>query len=348
MSDFNNWPSGCAPSEVGARVVANYLARERGGYHYSDACAWFGSLRFARETGDETGHAELIWSFNRYLGETSYYPKDGPTVDDRVGGIVPLEISIQTPDTARACLTNGLVPADAQYAELDRDIMSPRYWVDDMFMITSLQLQASRASGDPKYRDVSARAMLSYFQALKQPNGLFWHTRESHVHWGRGNGWVSVGLAEMLLDLPPGSQRDQVMTGYTSMMAALKAHQIPKGRPGAGLWRQVIDYEESWAETSASAMFTTAIATGVRNDWLSATEYGPVARAGWIAVVGELDESANLPSVCVGTGAAPPGSSASQRDFYLACRRSTGDLHGQAPVIWAATTFLRDFSALTR
>lgn len=348
MNDFENWPSGCAPSEVGSRVVTNYLARESGEYHYSDACAWFGSLRFTRVTADETRRKKLIASFDRYLGTTSYYPKDGPTVDDRVGGIVPLEISMQTPDTTRAYQTNGLVPADAQYAELDQDIMSPRYWVDDMFMITSLQLQASRASGDPKYRDVSARAMLSYFRALKQPNGLFWHTRESHVHWGRGNGWVSVGLAEMLLDLPAGSEREQVMAGYASMMAALKKYQIPKGRPGAGLWRQVLDFEESWAETSASAMFTTAIATGVKNGWLGAAEYAPVARAGWIAVVGELDENANLPSVCVGTGAAPPGSPTSQRDFYLACRRSKGDLHGQAPVIWAATTLLHDFSTLTR
>jgi rhamnogalacturonyl hydrolase YesR len=348
VSDFDDWPPGTLPSEVGARVVANYLARVRGEYHYSDACAWFGSLRFTRVIGDETRRSELISNFDRYLGKTSYYPTDGTTVDDRVGGIVPLEISIQTPDTTRAYQAIGLVPTDAQYAELDRDIMSPRYWVDDMFMITSLQLQASRASGDPKYRDLSARAMLSYFRVLQQPNGLFWHTRESHVHWGRGNGWVSVGLAEMLLDLPAGAEREQVMSGYTKMMAALKTYQVPRGRSGAGLWRQVIDYEDAWIETSASAMFTTAIATGVRNGWLDAAEYALVARAGWIAVVGELDENANLPSVCVGTGAAPVGSPTSQRDFYLACKRSTGDLHGQAPVIWAATTFLRDFPALTR
>jgi unsaturated rhamnogalacturonyl hydrolase len=343
VSAFEYWPANTSPSAVGARLVTNYLARTRETYHYSDACAWYGALAFTKVTSDETRRQTLIKNFAPFLGGTTYYPATGTTVDDRVGGIVPLEIFIQTEDSTRPYEATGLKPADDQYGELDANIMSSRYWVDDMFMITSLQLQASRASGDAKYRDLSARAMLSYFTALQQSNGLFWHTRDSHVHWCRGNGWVAVGMAEMLLDLPAGTTRDQVLAGYRRMMAALKAAQIPAGQTDAGLWRQVLDHEESWAETSGSSMFTYSIATGVRNGWLDAAEYAPVARAGWLAVVGELDASANLTNVCVGTGAAPAGTAESQRDFYLGRTSSTGDLHGQAPLTWAATTFLRNY-----
>jgi rhamnogalacturonyl hydrolase YesR len=183
--------------------------------------------------------------------------------------------------------------------------------------------------------------MLGYHQALQQENGLFWHTRESHTHWGRGNGWCAVGMAELLTELPASEKRQRILSGYRKMMAALRANQVPQGEKGAGLWRQVIDYPESWTENSATAMFTTAIAIGVANGWLDATEYAPVARNGWLALTGELDENGDLPDVCVGTGAAPVGSAASQRDFYLRCVKQTGDLHGQAPVLWAATALIR-------
>ena len=340
VTEFTNWPAGKSPEQIGELLTTNYLARPRGAYHYSDACTWYGALGFTKVTGDTTRNAQLVTNFSRYLSGAGYVPS-GTTVDDRVSGIVPLEIFIQTQDSSRNNLSIGLGPASEQYGEYDPNLSRARYWVDDMFMITALQVQACRATGDVKYRDFAARAMLSYHRALQQSNGLFWHTRESRVHWGRGNGWCAVGMAELLSELPAGHTRDQVMDGYLRMMATLRANQVPQGQNGAGLWRQVIDYPQSWTETSGTAMFTCAIATGVRNGWLDAAEYASVARNGWIALTGELEEGGNLTAVCIGSGAAPAGSDASQRQFYLDRPTSLGDLHGQAPVLWAANTLIR-------
>ena len=338
--EFTNWPSGKSPQQIGALLTTNYLARARGAYHYSDACAWYGALGFTKATGDTARNTQLVTNFDQYLSGAGYIPT-GTTVDDRVGGIVPLEIFIQTRDTTKNYLSIGRAPADAQYNEYNPDLNRARHWIDDMFMITALQVQASRASGDVKYRDYLARQMLNYYTTLQQTNGLFWHTRESHVHWGRGNGWCAVGMAELLQDLPAGQTRDQVMAGYLRMMTALRTNQIQQGQTGAGLWRQVIDYPQSWAETSATAMFVYSIATGVRNGWLPAADYASVARNGWLALTGELETDGDLTEVCIGTGAASVGTDASQRQFYLDRPRSVGDLHGQAPVIWAATTLYR-------
>lgn len=339
IPEFASWPKGKSPEQIGALLTTNYLVRRRGNYHYSDACAWYGALGFTKLTGDSKVNTELVASFDPFLSGEGYVPR-GTTVDDRVSGIVPLEIAVQARGSTKKHLALGLRPADAQYDEYEPDIERARFWVDDMFMITALQVQAYRASGDAKYRDFAARAMLSYHAALQQPNGLFWHTRESHAHWGRGNGWCAVGMAELLSELPAGETRERIMTGYRKMMAALRATQVPQGEKGAGLWRQVLDHPWSWPENSATAMFTFALVTGVRHGWLD-TEYASVARNGWIALTGELEAGGDLRDVCVGTGAAPVGTAASQRQFYLDCVRSTGDLHGQAPVLWAATALLR-------
>jgi rhamnogalacturonyl hydrolase YesR len=82
-------------------------------------------------------------------------------------------------------------------------------------------------------------------------------------------------------------------------------------------------------------MFTFAMITGVKNGWLDAATYGPAARKAWLALVGYIDQNADVTSVCVGTG------KANDVAYYLARARRTGDFHGQAPVLWCASALLR-------
>jgi hypothetical protein len=95
-------------------------------------------------------------------------------------------------------------------------------WIDDMYMLIILQLQAYRAAGDPKYLDRAALEMTTYLDKLQQPNGLFYHAPDVPFYWGRGDGWVAVGMAEMLSELPPDHpQRARITEGYKKMMAAV-------------------------------------------------------------------------------------------------------------------------------
>jgi len=41
------------------------------------------------------------------------------------------------------------------------------YWIDDMLMITAVQGQAGRATGDPTYLDRAALAMSAYLDKLQ-------------------------------------------------------------------------------------------------------------------------------------------------------------------------------------
>ena len=142
---------------------------------------------------------------------------------------------------------------------------------------------------------------------------------------------MAAGMAEMFSDLPENHpQRARIMQGYKLMMAGLLKYQ---GKDG--MWRQLIDKEESWPESSSSAMFTFAMITGVKHGWLDGKTYGPAARRGWIAVVGYIDQNNDVTQVCEGTN------KKADLDYYLARKRHTGDFHGQAPVLWAASALLR-------
>jgi unsaturated rhamnogalacturonyl hydrolase len=252
-------------------------------------------------------------------------------VDFRVFGVMPLEIYLQTKDEKFLALGKSL--ADAQWENVTADGITAeaRYWIDDMFMITALQAEAFRATGDAKYLNRATLTMSAYLDRLQQPNGLFYHGTNAPFYWSRGNGWVAAGMTELLRSLPANHpQHAHIMGGYKKMMAALLKYQGDDG-----LWRQLIDHPEAWPETSGTGMFAFAMVTGVKNGWLDEKTYGPAARKAWLGLVSHLDPQANVDEVCEGTG---KGYSV---PYYLNRARNVGDLHGQAPVLWTAAALLR-------
>ena len=348
---FTNWPAGQSPTEIGKRVAENYAARKfqwetdpkRKYVIYPEVCAWYGALEMARLTGDADLQKRLIAKYDVLLTpEGAKRISEEDHVDYRVFGVVPLEIHLLTKDPK--FLAAGLHFADAQWEKPTPDGITheARYWIDDMFMSPAVQVQAFRATDDLKYLDRSALMMAAYLDKLQQPGGLFYHAPDSPFYWGRGNGWVAAGMAELLRDLPARHpQRVRILAGYRKMMAALLASQ------GAdGMWHQLLDHPvESWPETSCTGMFTFAFVTGVKNGWLDAKSYAPAARKAWLALVGYLEPDANIREVCMGTNKSRQETKTDdlkvQYDFYLARPRRTGDLHGQAPIMWTAAAFLR-------
>lgn len=114
------------------------------------------------------------------------------------------------------------------------------------------------------------------------------------------------------------------------MMASLLKYQ-DKG----GMWRQLIDDDESWFETSSTGMFTFSMITGVKNGWLDKKIYGAAARKGWLALITYINQDSDIKDVCAGTN------KKNDRQYYLDRPRMVGDLHGQAPILWCATALLR-------
>jgi rhamnogalacturonyl hydrolase YesR len=354
---FKNWPAGASPKEVGKRVAENWVARSfefeqvvtqngvvkprRQYVIYPEVCAWYGALTVARLTKDKDLTARLFREFDQFLTpEGDKHVSRQAHVDYSVFGAVPLELYIQTKE--RRYLDFGRGFADRQWEKTTPDGITAeaRYWVDDMYMINAVQAQAFRATGDVKYLDRAALATAAYLDKLQQPGGLFHHAPDSPFYWGRGNGWYAAGMTELLRSLPKKHpRRARILQGYRTMMAALLKYQAEDG-----LWRQLVDRPDVWAETSGTGMFAFALVTGVKEGWLDAKTYGPAARRAWLGLVRHIDSDANITDVCVGTNKAfqEVGPDLDkQLKFYLARDRKTGDLHGQSPVLWTATALLR-------
>jgi unsaturated rhamnogalacturonyl hydrolase len=336
VDPFTNWPAGTLPAEVGRRVAENFVVRpfQRPTEFiiYPEVCAWYGSLTLADLTRDANLQQRLVHKFDPlFTPEGSKNISPDAHVDYRVFGTVPLEIFRQTKD--RRFLDLGRSFADKQWETTTPDGITTeaRYWIDDMFMITAVQVQAYRATGDAVYLDRAAKTMVAYLDKLQQPNGLFFHAPDSPFYWSRGNGWMAAGSAELLRSLPASHPaRPRILEGYRKMMASLLAMQGEDG-----LWRQLLDHPEAWPETSGTGMFAFAMVTGVKNGWLDAAAYGPAARKAWLGLVKYIDADGNISNVCAGTN---KGSSV---QYYLDRPRNVGDLHGQAPVLWTASAMLR-------
>jgi rhamnogalacturonyl hydrolase YesR len=333
---LSEWPDSTAPEAVGT-ALAQHFATSPHQYtvsmHYSEVVAWYGALTFADVSQNAPLRESLIRRFEPLMpggSEVNRVPVRHH-VDDSVFGVVPLEIARQTHDPR--FLKAGLAWADRQWENPRPDGLSSetRFWIDDMYMITLLQVEAYRASHEAKYLDRAALGMSTYLDRLQQPSGLFFHAQDVPIYWGRGNGWVAAGMTELLSELPPNHpQYPRIMKAYRLMMASLLRDQ---GKDG--MWRQLLDHDEAWPETSGTGMFTFAMITGVKHGWLDGEVYGPAARRAWIALVGYVDQNQDMTNVCEGTD------KKNDVAYYLARKRRTGDFHGQAPALWAATALLR-------
>ncbi len=345
QKELTGFPKGYAPEEVG-KLIAYRFVYANNALHagkwigYPQTFYWNGGLRFADLTDDRMlfqflqNRFEVLFSTEKELLPIRNH------VDLNMFGSLPLTLYQITRD--KRYFELGLPYADSQW-EVPYDAKpeekawaekgytwQTRLWIDDMYMITIVQAQAYKVTGDPKYIDRAANEMVLYLDELQRPNGLFYHAPDVPFYWGRGNGWMAAGVTELLRYLPEDHKdRPRIMQGYRKMMESLKTYQQSNG-----MWNQLIDDPDCWAETSGSAMFTYAFITGVKQGWLDAEVYAPAARKAWMALVEYVDEKGAVSEVCVGTN------KKNDKQYYYDRPRRTGDFHGQFPYLWCVNALL--------
>jgi len=128
--------------------------------------------------------------------------------------------------------------------------------------------------------------------------------------------------------------RPKILDIYRRMVQGVAAVQSSNG-----MWHEVLDKNDSYLETSVSAMFTFAIARGVNRGWISPA-YAPIAQTGWQAVATRIRPTGEVDGICVGTTAA--------YDMLYYYNRPTDvkAMQGYGPVLMAGAemiTLLRNF-----
>ncbi len=301
---------------AGRAELMRYAVGDVTAVHYAEVATALGAARFATNIADPELNALVgdCWDRARTL------PNSANHVDANVVGVWPLLLS--DPDGT------GIALADGQWRETDETGLTrqARFWIDDIWMIGALQAEAWRHTGEHRFLDRAALMASVYLARLQQPSGLFHHGPEAPFAWGRGNGWVAAGLAEILSVLPETHpQRAPVLAGYRRMMEALLGYQRQ-----SGLWSQLVDRLEAWPETSGSAMFAFALLRGVNRGLLPTVPYRAAAVRAWRGLADQVEPDGRLRGVCVGTG------QSADAQYYLDRPVVTGDLHGQAALLWTA------------
>lgn len=211
-------------------------------------------------------------------------------------------------------------------------------WLDDMFMALPSMAARSAYTNDPKQLDEAARIAGLFIDRMWIPEkGIFRHgyveglEQEPSMAWGRANGWAILTMCQLLDAMPENHpQRAKILSTIKEHIKGLSQLQ---GRDG--FWHQLLDRNDSYEETSATAIFAYCIAHAVNQGWVEAVTYGPVAQLAWEAVASKINDKGEVEGVCVGTGMGFDPA------YYYYRPVSVKAAHGYGPVIWAGSEIIK-------
>jgi unsaturated rhamnogalacturonyl hydrolase len=144
-----------------------------------------------------------------------------------------------------------------------------------------------------------------------------------------------MAMAELLSVMPESHpMRSKVLDVFRK---SIKGHV--ELQSGSGFWHQILDRDDSYLETSVTAMLSFSIARGVNRGWLPLI-YAPVAQTAWKAVEQRIHEDGRVEGICFATTAA--------YDLVYYYNRPTRleAMQGYGPVLLAGAemiTMLRQF-----
>lgn len=211
-------------------------------------------------------------------------------------------------------------------------------WLDDLYMAVPALAQMGNLTGDEKYFDDAVKQVTQVSNRLfNEDPGLYMHGwiggMEVHpeFRWARANGWGLLAKTELLEVLP------EDHAGYPAILALYRAHvrglQAVQGHNG--LWHQLLDHNDSYLETSASAIYTYCMARGINRGWLDPLAFGPTVQLAWNAVSTRVNEQGQVEGTCVGTGMGFDPA------FYYNRPQSVDAAHGYGPVLLAGAEMLK-------
>ncbi len=211
-------------------------------------------------------------------------------------------------------------------------------WLDDLYMGVPALAQMGKLTGKTSYYDDAVKQVKQFTQRMfDKEKGLYMHgwVQDMNPHpmfyWGRANGWAIMTMVELLDVLPENHP------GRPFVLQQLQAHAkgLASYQSGSGFWHQLLNREDSYLETSATAIYAYCIAHAVNKGWLNAKAYAPMAMLAWNAVTTKVNATGQVEGVCVGTGMAFDPA------FYYYRPVNVYAAHGYGPVLLAGAEMLR-------
>lgn len=211
-------------------------------------------------------------------------------------------------------------------------------WLDDMYMAIPAIAQMGKLTGEKKYFDDAVNQVKLYAKRMfNKEKGLYMHgwvesmATHPEFRWARANGWALMAKVELLDVLPENHP------GRNFVLQQLKAHVkgLASCQSGTGFWHQLLDREDSYLETSATAIYAYCIAHACNKGWLDPMIYGPMSILAWNAVSSKVNDKGQVEGTCVGTGMAFDPA------FYYYRPVNVFAAHGYGPVLLAGAEIIQ-------
>ena len=203
-------------------------------------------------------------------------------------------------------------------------------WLDDVYLAIPALLQLG------EYEEAVFQ-FNAYRKRMFNPNlNIYMHgylvDAEEHpeFHWARANGWALLTTCEMLEFLPANHPaRPEVLKQLKLHLKGLMSYQ-----DGTGFWHQLIDKNDTYLETSATAIYTYAIARAINRGYIDKMAFAPAVLLGWNAVATKVNPKGQVEGTCVGTGMGFDPA------FYYYRPVNLFAAHGYGPVLLAGSEVL--------
>jgi rhamnogalacturonyl hydrolase YesR len=211
-------------------------------------------------------------------------------------------------------------------------------WLDDLYMSVPAIAQMGKLTGNAKYYEEAAKQITLFSQRMfNKEKGLYMHgwvegmNVHPQFHWARANGWALMTKIEVLEVLPEDHPaRPGILRLLQEHIQGLASYQS-----GDGFWHQLIDREDSYLETSATAIYSYCIAHAINRGWINREAHAPMALLAWNAVSTKINERGQVEGTCVGTGMAFDPA------FYYYRPVNVYAAHGYGPVILAGAAIYK-------
>ena len=152
-----------------------------------------------------------------------------------------------------------------QHTVSDKNDFPEQCWADTLFMAAYFMLRAGVMFGDGALVDDALNQYYWHIEYLQdKKTGLWYHgynniTKDhmSGFYWGRANAWAAYTMSQVGRTLPECylyPKYLEIAGSLAEQLAALKLLQTENG-----LWRTILDDEESYEEVSASAGIAAAM-----------------------------------------------------------------------------------------
>ncbi|MCQ6563123.1 glycoside hydrolase family 88 protein [Paenibacillus mendelii] len=177
-------------------------------------------------------------------------------------------------------------------------------WADTIFMAVLFLARTARLTERTDYAEEAVNQLLVHMRLLQDPaTGILFHgwncgtgNHMSGARWTRGNGWVVIGMPEILgelnglVELP-----DELFERYRKLADGLLHYQTADG-----LWHTVMDQPYFYQETSGSAAIACGLRKAVRSGLLDAS-YRMAAERGLEGVMRKIAYNGEVTGVSSGT-----------------------------------------------